>query len=106
VDQCEYATDIVFRMQTDPQAIYDNLARTAIHTVKPENTATFLGRKLSPKFERRSVVSAMSASAHGFHSGSSIDFSSHTLAKLTNGSSIEDACLVGQQTRQAYPETP
>jgi hypothetical protein len=51
VDQCEYATDIVFRKQADLQAIYDNLARTAIHTVKPDNIATFLGRKLSPQFE-------------------------------------------------------
>jgi hypothetical protein len=50
-DQCEYATDIVFRKQADLQAIYDNLARTAIHTVKPDNIATFLGRKLSPQFE-------------------------------------------------------
>jgi hypothetical protein len=47
VDQCEYATDIVFRRQ----AICDNLARTAIHTVKPDNIATFPGRKLSPQFE-------------------------------------------------------
>ena len=51
VDQCEYATDIVFRKQTDLQAIYDNLARTAIHTVKPDNIATFLGRKLSSGYE-------------------------------------------------------
>jgi hypothetical protein len=51
VDQCEYATDIVFRKQADLQAIYENLARTAIHTVKPDNIATFLGRKLSPRFE-------------------------------------------------------
>ena len=51
VDQCEYATDIVFRQQADLQAIYENLARTAIHTVKPDNIATFLGRKLSPQFE-------------------------------------------------------
>jgi hypothetical protein len=51
VDQCEYATDIVFRRQADLQAIYENLARTAIHTVKPDNIATFLGRKLSPRFE-------------------------------------------------------
>jgi hypothetical protein len=51
VDQCEYATDIVFRKQADLQAIYDNLARTAIHTVKPDNIATFLGRKLSQQFE-------------------------------------------------------
>jgi hypothetical protein len=51
VDQCEYATDVVFRKQADLQAIYDNLARTAIHTVKPDNVATFLGRKLSTQFE-------------------------------------------------------
>jgi len=51
VDQCEYATDIVFRQQADLQAIYENLARTAIHTVKPDNIATFLGRKLSSQFE-------------------------------------------------------
>src|SRR4051794_30143728 len=50
-DQCEYATDIVFRQQADLQAIYENLARTAIHTVKPDNIATFLGRKLSTRFE-------------------------------------------------------
>jgi len=51
VDQCEYATDIVFRKQPDLQAIYEKLARTAIHTVKPDNIATFLGRKLSTQFE-------------------------------------------------------
>ena len=51
VEQCEYSTDIVFRKQRDLQAIYENLARTAIHTVKPDNIATFLGRKLSPQFE-------------------------------------------------------
>ena len=51
VDQCEYATDIVFRKQADLQAIYENLARTAIHTVKPDNIATFLGRKLSTQYE-------------------------------------------------------
>jgi hypothetical protein len=51
VDQCEYATDIVFRKQADVAAIYDNLARTAIHTVKPDNIATFLGRKLSTQYE-------------------------------------------------------
>jgi hypothetical protein len=51
VDQCEYATDIVFRKQADLQAIYENLARTAVHTVKPDNIATFLGRKFSPQFE-------------------------------------------------------
>jgi hypothetical protein len=51
VDQCEYATDIVFRRQTDLAAIYDHLTRTAIHTVKPDNIATFLGRKLNAQYE-------------------------------------------------------
>ncbi len=51
VDQCEYSTDIVFGKQADVAAIYDNLARTAIHTVKPDNIATFLGRKLNAQYE-------------------------------------------------------
>jgi hypothetical protein len=51
VNQCEYATDIVFRRQTDLGAIYGNLTRTAIHTVKPDNIATFLGRKLNAQYE-------------------------------------------------------
>jgi len=51
VDQCEYATDIVFRRQAELGAIYGNLTRTAIHTVKPDNIATFLGRKLSTQYE-------------------------------------------------------
>ncbi|MGV1080884.1 MAG: MarR family transcriptional regulator, partial [Candidatus Nanopelagicales bacterium] len=51
VDQCEYATDIVFRRQADLAAIYGNLIRTAIHTVKPDNIATFLGRKLNAQYE-------------------------------------------------------
>ena len=46
VMQAEYATDIVFKRQQDLNGIYDHLTRTAIHTVKPENVATFLSRKL------------------------------------------------------------
>ena len=46
VDQCEYSTDIVFRKQADVAAIYDNLARTAIHAVKLDNIATFPGHPL------------------------------------------------------------
>ncbi len=49
--QTEYATDIIFKSQEDLQAIYDNLTRTAIHTVKPDNIATFLGRKLHVKYQ-------------------------------------------------------
>jgi hypothetical protein len=51
VMQAEYATDIVFKKQAELQAIYDPLIRTAIHTVKPDNIATFLGRKLTGNFQ-------------------------------------------------------
>lgn len=43
--QVEYATDVVFRRQADLQPIYEALVRTAIHSVKPAQIATFLGRK-------------------------------------------------------------
>jgi len=49
--QAEYATDIIFKRQEDLQAIYETIIRTAIHTVKPENVATFLGRKLNGKYQ-------------------------------------------------------
>lgn len=44
--QVEYATDIIFKQKSDLKLIYDEIVRTAIHSVKPENIATFLGRKL------------------------------------------------------------
>jgi len=51
LDQSEYATDIVFRRQADLQALYENLTRTAIHAVKPEQVATFLGKKLHGNYQ-------------------------------------------------------
>src|ERR1700737_4599564 len=51
LDQCEYATDVVFRRQADLEAIYGNLTRTAIHAVKPDNIATFLGKKLHGNYQ-------------------------------------------------------
>lgn len=51
IDQAEYATDVVFKKQADLSAIYDHLTRTAIHTVKPDNIATFLGRKLHGNYQ-------------------------------------------------------
>lgn len=44
--QVEYATDIIFKKKGDLKLIYDEIVRTAIHSVKPENIATFLGCKL------------------------------------------------------------
>ena len=49
--QTEYATDIIFKSREALQAVYENLIRTAIHTVKPDNIATFLGRKLHPLYQ-------------------------------------------------------
>lgn len=51
LDQVEFASDIVFAKQSDLQAIYERLTRSAIHTVKPDNIATFLGRKLHGHYQ-------------------------------------------------------
>jgi hypothetical protein len=44
--QAKYATDIVFKKQADLGPLYETLVRTAVHSVKPENIASFLGQKL------------------------------------------------------------
>ena len=49
--QVEYATDIIFKQKSDLKPIYDEIVRTAIHSVKPGNIATFLGRKLHGSYE-------------------------------------------------------
>ena len=49
--QVEYATDIVFRRQQDLGPLYETLVRTAIHAVKADNVATFLGRKLHGNYQ-------------------------------------------------------
>ena len=49
--QAEYATDIIFKRREDLQMVYGNLTRTAIHTVKADNIATFLGRKLHQQYQ-------------------------------------------------------
>lgn len=48
--QIEYATDIVFRRREDLAPLYDTLVRTAVHAVRAEHVATFLGRKLDPRY--------------------------------------------------------
>src|SRR5712691_8581948 len=45
--QDEYATDLIFHRQEDLQPLYETLVRTAVHAVKPDDIATFLGRKLT-----------------------------------------------------------
>ena len=51
LDQAEYATDIVLCRQADLQALYENLTRTAIPAVQPEQVATFLGKKLHGNYQ-------------------------------------------------------
>lgn len=45
--QVEYATDIIFKNREVLAPLYETISRTAIHTVKPEQIATFLGRRLT-----------------------------------------------------------
>jgi hypothetical protein len=47
--QVEYATDLVFRSAATLQPLYETLARQAILTVKAEQVASFLGRKITPQ---------------------------------------------------------
>jgi len=49
--QVEYASDLVFESPTRLQPLYEALSRSAIHAVKPDHVATFLGRKLNGHFE-------------------------------------------------------
>lgn len=49
--QAEYATDIIFDSQSALKTIYDNISRTAIHAVKAENIATFLGKKINENYQ-------------------------------------------------------
>jgi len=49
--QIECATDIVFRRQRDLASVYEAITRTAVHAVKAEHVATFLGRKLNGNYK-------------------------------------------------------
>jgi hypothetical protein len=48
--QVEYATDLVFHRQEELRPLYEALVRTAIHAVRADNVATFLGRKLTGNY--------------------------------------------------------
>ncbi len=48
--QVEYATDLIFHRQEDLRPLYEALVRTAVHAVKPDHVATFLGRKLTGNY--------------------------------------------------------
>jgi hypothetical protein len=48
--QVEYATDLIFHRQADLRPLYGALVRTAVHAVKPDHVATFLGRALTGRY--------------------------------------------------------
>lgn len=50
LNQIEYATDIIFKRPEDLAPLYDSLVRNAVHVVRAEHVATFLGRKLDPRY--------------------------------------------------------
>lgn len=52
--QAEYATDLVFKRNQDLQAFYPSLLEILTHTVKPDDIATFLGRKLHGNYQGES----------------------------------------------------
>jgi hypothetical protein len=65
LDEAEYATDIVFQQQADRQAIYGHWIRTAIHTVKLGDIATFLGKKLSGNYHSSGALREALSAANG-----------------------------------------
>ena len=44
--QVEYATVVVFHRQADFQPLYEAIVRNAVHVIKAEHVANFLGRRL------------------------------------------------------------
>jgi hypothetical protein len=48
--QTEYASDIVFDRAEDLAGVYEEIIRTAVHAVKAEQIATFLGKKLHANY--------------------------------------------------------
>jgi len=47
IQQIECATDVMFKHPEDLQPVYDEIIRTAIFTVKPDNIATFPGKRIT-----------------------------------------------------------
>lgn len=47
--QVEYATDLVFRFPTTLAPLYEQLARQPVLSVKAEQVASFLGKKITPQ---------------------------------------------------------
>ena len=64
--QAKYATDILFRRQDRFQPLYDAMTRTAVHSIKAVQVATYLGRKLTKAYsgEAGNDISTRGSTAH------------------------------------------
>jgi hypothetical protein len=51
ISQVEYSIDILFKDESSLKPLYDNIIKTAMHTVTPDNIANFLGKRFSVLFE-------------------------------------------------------
>jgi len=51
IRQVEYACGILFKSEAALKPLYDNIVKTAMHTVTPDDIATFLGKRFSVLFE-------------------------------------------------------
>ena len=49
--QVEYATDLVFSSTETLKPKYEEIVRTLVHAVQPDQVAMFLGKRLDPRFE-------------------------------------------------------
>ena len=54
ISQVEYALDIAFKDKNILKHLYENVVKTAMHTITPENIANFLGKRFSNLFEGES----------------------------------------------------
>lgn len=50
IQQSEYATDVIFKRKEDLRFLYEDLITNCIHSVKPENIATFFNRALAAHY--------------------------------------------------------
>ncbi|MCL6592322.1 MAG: hypothetical protein K6U80_20555 [Firmicutes bacterium] len=65
LDQCEYATDIMFKSRKDLQNVYNDLVKHALLSFNCEDVMIFMGRKMHPAFSGE-VVSDLKKRPQGF----------------------------------------
>ncbi|MBK7234486.1 MAG: hypothetical protein IPI02_02230 [Sterolibacteriaceae bacterium] len=80
--QAEYSTDLVFKSEKILGSLYQQLAREAVLSVKAEQIATFLGKKITPATGRRDWL----APEHRIEEPASSTNSDRSLSRSTTSS--------------------